>query len=312
MDQKLLSLAIETLLLRPRLQGGIVQAGQPIPAKRTECNLDAETITAMRDLIVDRITNNAGAMADALIERIKFNALMDTHDSVMFELCDEVVSQCVYLMTQQVSSISPSFESALAQAFSANVYPFAQSMTSSASNEILLNIIGRLNCDISNLQMGINGLMQAMLSSKPHDPFTILRDCNSKVVILHDCPDKNKLRAIADEKKMVVLTTTKSDMNYTYPPFRPELVLLLMLNKYNSTSDSNISLFPKKNSSHFTPKWTTDTTYFKVEQYINNTVENFVTCSYSIREELGRKAPEFLKDFDEYLAVIHSEYYKED
>lgn len=306
MDQKLLNLVIELLLRQPAQR--VVPSGYPMFTQPSFCNLDAETITAMRDLIAERITSNASTIADAFAEHIKRNYSMNECDTVMFELCDEVVSPFKYTMTQQVSPSSPDLNRVLAQVLQVNFYNFAQ-LSKNAPDDVFKYRLDQLSNYVYNIQIGINGLIQAILSSKPYDPFTILRNCNSKVVILHDGPDKVKLRAIADEKKMVVLTDSmkRERSEYPRPSGRPELMLLLMLNAYNSVHVAKDHLFPKQNRKYVTRTWATDIDYLDVEQYINNTIENYVTCSYSIRNELERKAPEFLKDFDEDLAIIHGE-----
>jgi hypothetical protein len=131
-----------------------------------------------------------------------------------------------------------------------------------------------------------------------YSPFVILRNCNSKVVIIHDGPHKDRLRAIADDKNMIVLTVppTENDPQAVLPNrYRPELALLLMINAYNSTRVDKKRLFPKDRYS----RWASITDYLSLEEYINTTD--------GVRDELTRKAPEFLKDFDEELAYIHKQ-----
>jgi hypothetical protein len=59
-------------------------------------------------------------------------------------------------------------------------------------------------------------------------------------------------------------------------------------------------LFPKGKKVYCEQhKWASITDYLTMEQYINT--------ADGVRDELARKAPEFLKDFDEDLAVIHKQ-----
>ena len=145
-----------------------------------------------------------------------------------------------------------------------------------------------------------------MLSTKVYSPLTVLRNCNSKVVIVHDSPYKDEIRAIADEKNMIVLTDTsdtamESESILPYSNhFRPELGLLLMINAYNLTGGARLFPGRNKNSVYAVHEWTSIDNYVALEKYINDTD--------GIRAELERKAPEFLKDFDEDLAVIHRDW----
>lgn len=307
MDQKLLSFVIKTLLLKqtPVYMTPATSTGYSMVPQPSDCDLDDETITAMRDLITDRIKNNANAIADALIERIKFNVQMCTSD-VVFELCDDVVSPCTSVMTNRVTKVDPRLSGALAGILAGG--PCNYLITPALMNvpkETMINTTNQISGHLTNVRRSIEILIQSILSEEIYSPFTALRNCNSKVVILHNGPDKTELRSMAEKKKMIVLTDSAKG-NSSEPYSRPEVVLLLMLNAYYSQSIVKDHIFPKENREYLKHRWATDTVYLAVADYINNTVEDYVRFSYSIRDELERKAPEFLKDFDEYLAIIHS------
>jgi hypothetical protein len=206
-------------------------------------------------------------------------------------------------MTRKVTMVDPNLIDALTailspSVFPANNYPFVPGAVGNQSKDAMISALSSLNGSITNTKAGIEVLLQTILSSKMYSPFDILRNCNSKVVIIHDGPNKDRLRAIADEKNMIVLTIppTENDPQSVLPnPYRPELELLLMINAYNSTRVDKKRLFPKGHGLH----WSSITDYLSLEEYINTTD--------GIRDELARKAPEFLKDFDEELAYIHKQ-----
>ena len=116
-----------------------------------------------------------------------------------------------------------------------------------------------------------------MLSTKVYSPLTVLRNCNSKVVIMHNSPYKDEIRAIADEKNMIILTDTsdtdtKSESILPYSNhFRPELGLLLMINAYNLTGGARLFPGRNKNSVYAVHEWTSIDNYVTLEKYINDT-----------------------------------------
>lgn len=305
MDQKFLSFVIKTLLLNPQPRVYMTPAtstGYSMVPQPFDCDLDDEIISEMRDLIATRLTNNANAIADALVELIRRNAQMLIGDP-MFELCDEVVSTYQWKPTKQVTMADPKLINALITIQSSstapnNNFPFVPGAVGNQSKDTMMHVISILNGAANNMRFGIEVLLQAILSSETYSPFDILHDCDSKVVIIHDGPHKDVLRAIADDKNMVVLTIPpmENDPQSVVPnPYRPELALLLLINAYNSTRVDKERLFPKKDGLH----WTSITDYLSMEEYINTTD--------GVRDELSRKAPEFLKDFDEELAYIHKQ-----
>ena len=155
----------------------------------------------------------------------------------------------------------------------------------------------------TNLKISVEEFIQAMLSTKVYSPLTVLRNCNSKVVIVHDSPYKDEIRAIADENNHILLTDTSMESDPILPysnHFRPELGLLLMINAYNLTGGARLFPGRNKNSVYAVHEWTSIDNYVTLEKYINDTD--------GIRDELSRKAPEFLKDFDKDLAAIHRDY----
>ena len=305
MDQKFLSFMIKTLLLRqqprvymtPATATGYSMVPQPV-----DCELDEEIFTEMRDLISSRLADNAKAIADALVELIKRQSQMST-GGVMFELCDEVVTSYQWTMTRQVTMVDPNLIGALTailspSVFPANNYPFVPGAVGNQSKDAMISALSSLNGSITNTKAGIEVLLQTILSSKIYSPFDILRNCNSKVVIIHDDPHTDRLRTIANAKNMIVLTVppTENDPQAVLPNhYRPELELLLMINAYNSTRVDKKKLFPKDHYS----RWTSISDYLSLEKYINTTD--------GVRDELALKAPEFLKDFDEELAYIHKQ-----
>ena len=308
MDQKFLSFVIKTLLLRPQPRVYMTPAtstGYSMVPQPFDCDLDDEIITEMRDLISSRLADNAKFIADVLVELIKRNAQMQPmYGDVMFEYCDDVVTSYRFVMTRQVTSVDPNLANALVTILSVCNYPFVPPM-GNQSKETMIATINNLGGHVTNLRNGIEALTQTILSSKMYSPFVELRNCDSKVVIIHDGPNEDKLRAIADEKNMIVLTDPPKEMVNDhlsgYPnQFRPELELLLLINAYNSKHVDNDMLFPKDNKVYYKQhKWASITDYLTMEQYINT--------ADGVRDELARKAPEFLKDFDEDLAVIHKQ-----
>lgn len=298
MDPKYLSLIIKTLLLKPWPRtymapppsAGFSTVPQP------DCELDAETLAAMHDFIAERLEDNADGIATALVELIKCNSQMPMNEA-LFELCDEAPETYHYPMIQQVTLTDPHLVGALTSIFSPCIYPVLPPPAGDQSRNTMLSTIEHLNGSVTNVKIGIETLTQRILSSKIYSPFWILHNCNSKVVILHDSPYKDKIREMADEKGMIVLTDTlKTDPMIGYPNhYRPELALLLLINAYNSPNVDNNILFPKDD--HASHIWASITDYLDMERYINNTE--------SIRDELAHKAPEFLKDFDEDLATLH-------
>jgi len=299
MDQKFLSFMIKTLLLKvqPRMyQTPASVTGYSMVPQPFDCDLDDETITAMRDLISERLADNAKAIANVLVELIKRNAQIPMCGP-MFELCDEVLPLYQWTLTKQVTLADPNLLGALISILSVGDYPFVPPM-GNQSKDTMIHTVSILSGQITNLKNSIEAFTQAVLSSKMYSPFDILRNCNSKVVIIHDGPHKDRLRTIADAKNMIVLTVplTENDPQAVLPNhYRPELELLLMINAYNSTRVDKKKLFPKDHYS----RWTSITDYLSLEEYINT--------SDGVRDELALKAPEFLKDFDEELAYIHKQ-----
>lgn len=299
MDPKFLSFVIKTLLLKPQSRTYMApppSAGCALVPQSTDCELDEETCTAMRELIAKRLSFSVEAIASALVELIKRNSQMPMTDALC-ELCDEAPETYRFALTQQVTLVNPNLLNALASLLTPCNYPATIPPTEDQSKNALVNTINYLSGYHANIKMGIEALTQIILSPNTYSPAQIIRESNSKVMILHDSPYKDKIREIADEKYMVVLTDTsmRSDpMTPSYTCFRPELELLLLINAYNSPNVDNDILFPKDD--HARHLWAGTTDYLAMEQYINNTE--------GIRDELASKAPEFLKDFDEDLAAL--------
>ena len=311
MDKELLSFVIETLLLKPQPQ-------YPVAQQSSDHDVVREHAGAMRDLIAERVASNAGVIADTLLELIKCNARI--RPDVIFELCDGVVTRYQFVLTNQVTSIDPKLSGALKVILTYCNYSFippvlqpvcnqskdASMMHNDQYNDASMTYASQLQSLTSSLKNSVEGFIQAMLSTKVYSPLTVLRNCNSKVVIIHDSPYKDEIRDIADEKNMIVLTdTSDADMKSDSIPvylndFRPELGLLLMINAYNLTGGARLFPGRNKNSVYAVHEWTSIDNYVTVEKYINDTD--------GIRAELERKAPEFLKDFDEDLAVIHRDW----
>ena len=328
MDKELLSFVIETLLLKPQSFVGMTVAapGYPVAHQSSDHDVVREHAGEMRDLLAERVASNAGVIADTLVEVIKCNARI--RPDVIFELCDGVVTQYQYVLTNQVTSIDPKLAGALKVILAYCNYSFTPLVQNTCGNAPMIQqqpmqqpthnqpkdaswtyndaVIpySQLQGFTTNLKISVEEFIQAMLSTKVYSPLTVLRNCKSKVVIVHDSPYKDEIRAIADEKGMIVLidTSANSDSVPTYRNnyFRPELGLLLMINVYNL--EGGAGLFPgrNKNSAYAVHEWTSIDNYLAIEKYINNTD--------GIREELMRKAPEFLKDFDADLVVIHRDY----
>ena len=328
MDKELLSFVIETLLLQPQSCVGMTVAapGYPVAHQSSDHDVVREHAGEMRDLLAERVASNAGVIADTLVEVIKCNARI--RPDIIFELCDGVVTQYQYVLTNQVTSIDPKLAGALKVILACCNYSFTPLVQNTCGNASMIQqqpmqqpthnqpkdvpwtyndaVIpySQLQGFTTNLKISVEEFIQAMLSTKVYSPLTVLRNCKSKVVIVHDSPYKDEIRAIADEKGMIVLTDTSANSDsvptYRNNYFRPELGLLLMINVYNL--EGGAGLFPgrNKNSAYAVHEWTSIDNYLAIEKYINNTD--------GIREELMRKAPEFLKDFDADLVVIHRDY----
>ena len=299
MDPKFLSLIIKTLLLKPWPRTYMTpppSTGYALVPQPTDCELDEETLAAMRDFIAERLGDNVNGIATALVELIRCNSQMPMNEA-LFELCDEAPETYRYAMTQQVTLVDPHLVSALTSILSPCIYPVTPPPAGDQSRNTMMSTIEHLSGSVTSVRIGIETLTQRILSSKIYSPFWILHNCNSKVVIVHDSPYKDKIRDIANEKNMIVLIdTSMNDSLAEYPHhYRPELELLMLINAYNSPNVDVDILFPKDD--HARHIWASITDYLVMERYINNTD--------GIRDELARKAPKFLKDFDEDLAVIH-------
>ena len=307
MDQKFLSFVIKTLLLNPQPRVYMTPAmstGYSMVPQPFDCDLDDEIISEMRDLITARLAENAKAIADVLVELIRRNAQMTPYSGVMFEFCDDVVTSYRFVMTRQVTSFDPNLANALVTLLSVCNYPFIPP-TGNQTKDAMISAINNLGGAVTNMRNGVDAFTQAVLSSKMYSPIDVLRNCDSKVVIIHDGPHKDKLRAIADDKNMIILTDSPKELINDhlsgYPnQFRPELELLLLINAYNSRHIDNDILFPKGKKEFYAPhKWASISDYLTMEQYINT--------ADGVRDELARKAPEFLNDFDEDLTMIHKQ-----
>lgn len=328
MDKELLSFVIETLLLKPqpRMGATFVASGCPVASQSSDQDVVREHAGAMRDLIAERVASNAGVIADTLMEVIKCNVRVQP--DVIFELCDGILPKYQFALTDQVTSIDPKLAGALKVILAYCNYSFAppvQNTYRDASmvqqqpmqqptynqpkyaswtyNDASMAYASQLQSLTTSLKSSVEEFIQAILSSKEYSPLTELRNCKSRVVIMHDSPYKDEIKAIADEKGMIVLldTSMKDDSILPYSNhFRPELGLLLMINVYNL--EGGAGLFPgrNKNSAYAVHEWTSIDNYLAIEKYINTTD--------GIREELMRKAPEFLKDFDADLVAIHRDY----
>ena len=318
MDKELLSFVIETLLLKPQPQYPVAQHSFAHDTVR-------EHAGAMHDLIAERVASNAGVIADTLLELIKCNVHIQS--DIIFELCDIVIAQYQYVLTNQVTSIDPKLVGALKVILACCNYSFTSLVQNTCGNASMIQqqpmqqpthnqpkdaswtyndaVIpySQLQGFTTNLKISVEEFIQAMLSTKVYSPLTVLRNCKSKVVIMHDSPYKDEIRAIADENNHILLTDTSMESDPILPysnHFRPELGLLLMINAYNLTGGARLFPGRNKNSVYAVHEWTSIDNYITVEKYINDTD--------GIRTELERKAPEFLKDFDEDLAVIHRDW----
>ena len=318
MDKELLSFVIETLLLKPQPQ-------YPVAQHSFAHDVVREHAGAMRDLIAERVASNAGVIADTLLELIKCN--VHIQPDIIFELCDIVVTQYQYVLTNQVTSIDPKLAGALKVILAYCNYSFTPLVQNTCGNASMIQqqpmqqpthnqpkdaswtyndaVIpySQLQGFTTNLKISVEEFIQAMLSTKVYSPLTVLRNCKSKVVIMHDSPYKDEIKAIADENNHILLTDTSMESDPILPysnHFRPELGLLLMINAYNLTGGARLFPGRNKNSVYAVHEWTSIDNYVALEKYINDTD--------GIRAELERKAPEFLKDFDEDLAVIHRDW----
>ena len=337
MDKELLSFVIETLLLKPQSLMGTTGHGVP---QSSDQDVVREHAGAMRDLIAERVASNAGAIADTLVEVIKCNTRVQP--DVIFELCDGILPKYQFALTNQVTSIDPKLcgalrailgycnfsfvppvqnpcgnapvvyptyeqikETAMMQRQSTYNQPKDTSMITPWSySDPSMAYVTQVQGFTTSLKDSVEKFIQAILSSKEYSPLTELRNCKSRVVIVHDSSYKDEIKAIADEKGMIVLTDTSANSDsvptYRNNHFRPELGLLLMINVYNL--EGGAGLFPgrNKNSAYAVHEWTSIDNYLAIEKYINTTD--------GIRDELMRKAPEFLKDFDADLVAIHRDY----
>ena len=318
MDKELLSFVIETLLLKPQPQYPVAQHSFAHDTVR-------EHAGAMRDLIAERVASNAGVIADTLLELIKCNVHIQS--DIIFELCDIVIAQYQYVLTNQVTSIDPKLVGALKVILAYCNYSFTSLVQNTCGNASMIQqqpmqqpthnqpkdaswtyndaVIpySQLQGFTTNLKISVEEFIQALLSTKVYSPLTVLRNCKSKVVIVHDSPYKDEIRAIADENNHILLTDTSMESDPILPysnHFRPELGLLLMINAYNLTGGARLFPGRNKNSVYAVHEWTSIDNYVTLEKYINDTD--------GIRDELSRKAPEFLKDFDKDLAAIHRDY----
>ena len=327
MDKELLSFVIETLLLKPQSFVGMTVAapGYPVAHQSSDHDVVREHAGEMRDLLAERVASNAGVIADTLVEVIKCNARI--RPDIIFELCDGVVTQYQYVLTNQVTSIDPKLAGALKVILACCNYSFTPLVQNTCGNASMVQqqpmqqpthnqpkdaswtyndaVIpySQLQGFTTNLKISVEEFIQAMLSTKVYSPLTVLRNCNSKVVIVHDSPYKDGIRAIADENNHILLTDTSMESDPILPysnHFRPELGLLLMINAYNLTGGARLFPGRNKNSVYAVHEWTSIDNYVTLEKYINDTD--------GIRDELSRKAPEFLKDFDKDLAAIHRDY----
>ena len=327
MDKELLSFVIETLLLRaqPRMGATFVAPQYPVAQHSFAHDVVREHAGAMRDLIAERVASNAGVIADTLLELIKCN--VHIQPDIIFELCDIVVTQYQYVLTNQVTSIDPKLAGALKVILACCNYSFTPLVQNTCGNASMIQqqpmqqpthnqpkdaswtyndaVIpySQLQGFTTNLKISVEEFIQALLSTKVYSPLTVLRNCKSKVVIVHDSPYKDEIRAIADENNHILLTDTSMESDPILPysnHFRPELGLLLMINAYNLTGGARLFPGRNKNSVYAVHEWTSIDNYVTLEKYINDTD--------GIRDELSRKAPEFLKDFDKDLAAIHRDY----
>ena len=346
MDKELLSFVIETLLLKPQsLMSTTVGATGHVVSQSSDQDVVREHAGAMRDLIAERVASNAGAIADTLVEVIKCNTRVQP--DVIFELCDGILPKYQFALTNRVTSIDPKLCGALrailtycnfsfvppvqnpcGNASAMYQQPMQQPVYNQPKNDPMIQRLPTYNQPkdapmitpwsysdpsmtyvtqvqgfTTSLKDSVEKFIQAILSSKEYSPLTELRNCKSKVVIVHDSPYKDQLREIADEKGMIVLldTSMKDDSILPYSNhFRPELGLLLMINAYNSMGGAGLFPGRNKNNAYAIHEWTSIDNYLAVEKYINTTD--------GIRDELMRKAPEFLKDFDADLAAIHRDF----
>ena len=341
MDKELLSFVIETLLLKPQPQ-------YPVAQHSFAHDVVREHAGAMRDLIAERVASNAGAIADTLVEVIKCNTrvqpdvIFEVCDGILpkyqFALTNQVTSidpklcgalrailgYCNYSFIPPVQNMcgnaSAMYQQPMQQPMQVYIQPKNDPMTQRlptynqpkdtsmitpwSYNDQSMAYVTQLQSFTTSLKDSVEKFIQAILSSKEYSPLTELRNCKSKVVIVHDSSYKDEIKVIADEKGMIVLTDTSANSDsvptYRNNYFRPELGLLLMINVYNL--EGGAGLFPgrNKNSVYAVHEWTSIDNYLAIEKYINTTD--------GIREELMRKAPEFLKDFDADLVVIHRDY----
>ena len=220
MDKELLSFVIETLLLKPQPQYPVAQHSFAHDTVR-------EHAGAMRDLIAERVASNAGVIADTLLELIKCNVHIQS--DIIFELCDIVIAQYQYVLTNQVTSIDPKLAGALKVILAYCNYSFTSLVQNTCGNASMIQqqpmqqpthnqpkdaswtyndaVIpySQLQGFTTNLKISVEEFIQAMLSTKVYSPLTVLRNCNSKVVIMHNSPYKDEIRAIGALTKMLML-----------------------------------------------------------------------------------------------------------
>ena len=125
MDPKYLSLIIKTLLLKPLPRTYMApppSAGFSTVPQPSDCELDEETLAAMRDFIAERLGDNVNGIATALVELIRCNSQMPMNGA-LFELCDDAPETYRYSMTQQVTLVDPHLVSALTSILSPCIYP---------------------------------------------------------------------------------------------------------------------------------------------------------------------------------------------
>ena len=346
MDKELLSFVIETLLLKPQSLMGTTGHGVPQSSDQDVVrehagamrDLIAERVAsnagAIADTLVEVIKCNTRVQPDVIFElcdgilpKYQF-ALTNQVTSIDPKLCGAlraILGYCNYSFGN-APVIWPTYEQIKETAMMQRMQgqPMRQPMYNQPKdnsmyqqpaynqpidpqwmykNEASVPVTQLMNLTTS-LKSSVEEFIQAILSSKEYSPLTELRNCKSRVVIVHDSSYKDEIKAIADEKGMIVLTDTSANSDsvpsYRNNYFRPELGLLLMINVYNL--EGGAGLFPgrNKNSAYAVHEWTSIDNYLAIEKYINTTD--------GIRDELMRKAPEFLKDFDADLVAIHRDY----
>lgn len=336
------------LRAQPRMGATFVAPGCSSSSQSSDQDVVREHAGAMRDLIAERVASNAGVIADTLMEVIKCNVRVQpdiifelcdeilpkyqfvqtngvtSTDPKLGGALGTILTYCNFSFTPPVQNMygnAPMMQQPMQQPIQQPPYiqPDDASMyqrqpvrdqskdTSKYApwkyTDPSMIHIAQLQSIHTSLKNSVEEFIHTILSSKEYSPLTELRNCKSKVVIVHDSPYKDEIKAIADEKNMIVLLDTfmESDSIPMYSTYlRPELGLLLMINAYNLTGGSRLFPGRNKNSVYAVHEWTSIDNYMAIEKYINDTD--------GIRAELERKAPEFLKDFDEDLAIIRRDY----